>query len=557
MRLEDGETDRKSLRLVTGRSADWDAIARDCVCFANARGGRLLIGIEDGEELPPAGQTIPVELPERLRRRVGELTVNVQVMAEVRTAANGGAYVELTIARAGGIASTSDGRYFLRVDTACNPIVGDDVLRLADERPGFAWESMTVAGIDVARADPAKVASLGAALRGSPRVKDSVKDKTDGELLTHYGLAADGRLTHLGILLVGRTSDRAALGTAPVVQIIKRDERGEKIGKWLWDDYTLTPPELVDAVWREIPDFRESYEVPDGMFRRTVPAYDEKVVRELLVNALVHRPYTQRGDIFIELHPDRLEIVNPGRLPLGVTPHNILHASRRRNDGLARVFHDLVLMEKEGSGFDLLYDRLLSSGRPAPTVAEGGDSVRVAIARRILEPEIAKLLREVDASLQLTQRERIALAVLARSDGLSSQELGRIVGVEDGDSDGVRAWLGRLPAKGVVEGSGNTRARRYFVAPSLLRGTGIVRRTSLARISPHRLRALIEEDLRRHPGSSSSEIHHRVGPELSLRTLRRVLEELVRDGQVVAEKERRWRRYRWAGASGPKDTKGG
>ena len=62
-----------------------------------------------------------------------------------------------------------------------------------------------------------------------------------------------------------------------------------------------------------------------------------KVVRELLVNALVHRPYTQQGDIYLNLHPDRLEMVNPGRLPLGVTPRNILHASRRRNDRLATV----------------------------------------------------------------------------------------------------------------------------------------------------------------------------------------------------------------------------
>ena len=51
-------------------------------------------------------------------------------------------------------------------------------------------------------------------------------------------------------------------------------------------------------------------------------------------------------------------------LPLGVTPRNILHASRRRNEGLARIFHDLGLMEREGSGFDLIYDRLLSQGRP-------------------------------------------------------------------------------------------------------------------------------------------------------------------------------------------------
>ncbi len=56
MTLEDHHTDRKSLRTVTGKSADWDALAKDCVCFANGAGGRLLIGIEDGEALPPPGR---------------------------------------------------------------------------------------------------------------------------------------------------------------------------------------------------------------------------------------------------------------------------------------------------------------------------------------------------------------------------------------------------------------------------------------------------------------------------------------------------------------------
>ena len=49
MTLEDQHTDRKSLRTVTGKTADWDALSKDCVCFANGAGGRLLIGIEDGE----------------------------------------------------------------------------------------------------------------------------------------------------------------------------------------------------------------------------------------------------------------------------------------------------------------------------------------------------------------------------------------------------------------------------------------------------------------------------------------------------------------------------
>ena len=134
--------------------------------------------------------------------------------------------------------------------------------------------------------------------------------------------------------------------------------------------------EMVEAVWQGVPDFRERYELPDGLFRQHVPLYDEVVVRELLVNALVHRPYTQRGDIFLNLHPDRLEVVNPGLLPLGVTPQNILHTTVRRNEHLARVFHDLKLMEREGSGFDRLYEVLLSQGRPVPELREGPVGLR-------------------------------------------------------------------------------------------------------------------------------------------------------------------------------------
>ena len=139
------------------------------------------------------------------------------------------------------------------------------------------------------------------------------------------------------------------------------------------------------------------------------------MIRELLVNALVHRPYTQRGDIFLNLHPDRLEIVNPGRLPLGVTPQNILHSSRRRNDCLARIFHDLRLMEREGSGFDLMYDRLLASGRGAPVAAEGTDSVHVVVQRRVLHPGVIRLIADADQRHQLSQRERIALGMLAQT----------------------------------------------------------------------------------------------------------------------------------------------
>ena len=69
-------------------------------------------------------------------------------------------------------------------------------------------------------------------------------------------------------------------------------------------------------------------------------------------------------------------------------------------------------------------------------------------------------------------------------------------------------------------------------------------------VQPHRLRALIVEDLERFPNSAKGDIRRRVGPEIPERTFRRALEELVSDGQVEATGETRARTYRAKGTSG-------
>lgn len=546
MTAEDQHVERKSLRLVTGRNPDWHAIACASVCFANASGGRLLIGIEDDSVDPPSDQVIPPDLPERIRRRIGELTVNVQALPTVRRAPNGGEYVEVVIERSTGVASTSDGRYFVRVGDRCLPVLGDDVMRLSADRPQRPWETLD-SGVAVDQADHRQVQAFVSAIRASDRVKPAVREKSDVELLLHYGLLHGSTLTHLGVLLVGDAAQRRSLGAFPVVQAIRYDQLGQKVNKWTWDDGTISPLQLPDAIWREIPDFRESYEVPEGMLRERVPAYDEKVVRELLVNALVHRPYTQQGDIYLNLHPDRLEIVNPGRLPIGVTPRNILHASVRRNGELARVFHDLKLMEREGTGFDLVYDVLLSEGRPVPTLVEGTDSVRVTVQRRILKPEVMRLMADADARFQLTQRERITLGVLAQSEGMTARELSALLELDGAVP--LDSWLGRLPRFELVKTAGRTKGTRYFVSSEALRSAGVRLPTTLRRIEPHVLDALVLEDLRRHPQASISEIGDRVGVEVKRSALKRSLARLLEKGSIAKKGASRAVRYRVAGAS--------
>jgi ATP-dependent DNA helicase RecG len=536
---EGQELDKKSLRVLTDGIND---LAKDCVAFANARGGNLLIGIEDDAAEPPATQRIKVSVLEKLHKRISQVTLNVIVAPVKEMAANGGEYIRLQVFQnKQGIAATSDGRYFIRVADETRPLAPDELTRLMNDRGAFVWETQTSQAVPRSRVDESKLRRFLDLIRDSDRVSDFIKGKSDNEVLDYYLLAKGNLLTNLGVLWLGVREDRATLAYAPVIQFIKFDETGRKVNKIAWDDFSLNPLELIEAVWEEVPDWREYYELPHGTTRKTVPHYDEVIIRELLGNALAHRPYTQRGDIFLNLYPDRLEVHNPGLLPLGVTPRNILHASVKRNEHLAKVFYDLKLMEREGSGYDVMYDVLLSSGKQIPEVAEGEDRVTVTVRKRIVNPAVINFVARADELYGLTQKERITLGLLAQHGAMTIAELTRELKLKE--SGDAHLWLGRLVKLEIVKHKGKTKGKEYLVEPDLLRKLNFKGKTSLKAIEPHRLRELILSDLRVHGPTGAGEVQERIGQEISARKIYREIQALVAEGKVEQTGAKRGRKY--------------
>jgi ATP-dependent DNA helicase RecG len=190
----------------------------------------------------------------------------------------------------------------------------------------------------------------------------------------------------------------------------------------------------------------------------------------------------------------------------------------------------------------MLYDRLLSSGRPAPVPEEGPDWVKITIKRRIMKPEVIQLITQADARYQLAQRERITLAALAQSEGMTARELATLLDVEN--TDELASWFGRLLKVHLIQSTGRTQATRYFVDPGLLRDAGITLPTTLKRIEPYRLQELVREDLRRYPQSKIGEISKRIGPEVNRPQLKRTLADLVKLGVVLMAGARNGARYR-------------
>ncbi len=539
---ENSILDKKSLSIIEGKTANWKELAKDCVCFANSYGGKINIGIEDKEDQPSTNQVINPTLIEDIQKKISSLTINVGIAPKIITSENGGEYIELSILRnSQSIASTTDGKYYMRVSDDCKPVLPDDIERLFSEKNAFVWEDKTVRKIPLSECDLPKLNQFLKDIRSSERVSQFVKEMSDEEIVEYYFLTKDTILSNLGLLWIGKRKDRAVIHYPPAVQFIKYDVEERKVFKKVWDDYSQNPKELINDILNQIPDWNEFVEVSDGIFRKNIYNYPPEVIRELVANAFAHRNYSMRGDIFINLYNDRLEIHSPGMLPLGVTPENILTKSVQRNPLLAKLFYDLKLMEKEGSGYDKVYEVLLGNGKEVPLVVEGDDRVVVTIKKQIISNEVLRLMDRASKELQLRQREVITLGLIAQNDGVSAIDLATMLNVTK--QNGLQVWLGRLLDLELLHFKGKTKGTLYYVNPEFLRNSDFIEKTNLKRIEPHRLQELIYEDLKNYPQSSISEINRRIGEEIKQRTLKAKLDEMIAIQIVKKEGEKRWTTY--------------
>ena len=92
--------------------------------------------------------------------------------------------------------------------------------------------------------------------------------------------------------------------------------------------------------------------------RIDTPLWDERAVREAVINAIVHNDYTREVPPKVEIFSDRLEITSFGRLPEGLSREDFFAGvSIPRNKELMRIFRDLELVESLGSGMGYIMQK--------------------------------------------------------------------------------------------------------------------------------------------------------------------------------------------------------
>ena len=106
------------------------------------------------------------------------------------------------------------------------------------------------------------------------------------------------------------------------------------------------------------------------------------ILREAIINALVHSDYSQRGSpIRIAFFDDRIEVESPGMLMPGMTIEDMKRGvSMIRNPVIARVFRELKLIEQWGSGVQHIFAEAASQGLPEPRIEEVANRLRFIIS---------------------------------------------------------------------------------------------------------------------------------------------------------------------------------
>lgn len=537
--MEEGiSIDYKSLKKVvdtTGKlkSEGLRDLAVTSVSFANVHGGKIVIGIEDKDKQPPLNQTISVRTANDTITRLKSLCFNVGFqLGDIVSHANGSQFFTITVyPTLKSVATTADGKIYIRIGDQSQPARSEDIVRLASEKDAFQWE-LQPRNVAYTEIPEMSMRWFADEIRKSDRVKQNIKELSDIEIIEHYNLIEKGKLTNLGVLWLGTASQRSRLVYPLTVQYIVYDDLEKKVRKEDWQDYSKNPKELLLEIEKEAVELTYYDEFPLGLFRNKIRHYDARLIRELLINAIAHKSYTISGDIFIKVYQDRLEITNPGGLPLGITKDNILHSTYRRNPHLIRILHDLKLMEGEGTGYNLIYEITSRDAKAFPIPISDYNATSVTQYSKILDEEAVLLLDFIAKNYKLSQKEFIALGVITRHKKILATQLTKELQLTD--EDRLRSYISKLADQSIIIKRGIKKGTEYLINPKLIINSKINVKTTLKVIEPHRLKALIEEDLKLYPKSKSSDIQVRIS-ELPIEDIRKCLLLLEKEGVVFSE----------------------
>lgn len=400
-----------------GAKATFANVTEAVVCFANAAGGVVVLGVAD--DIVGSASIVGTDLhADTLRRAIYERTSPSLDVRVESMPVEGATLLVVTVPEGLEVYGTSTGRYSWRRGTDCMPMTAEDVGRLREERRGDDWSGRSARSGGLETADATALARARELLAGVPASGvAALSRRGDVDLMNGLGLLTPaGALTHAGRLMFARRPEGEQ---ASIVYQYRRVSGGEPDAVLhLGGPLLLAAERLLEAVQLRL--VQTPVNLTGGQ-QIAVQDFPVAAVREALLNALVHGDHRTGRPVQVEHSPASLTVTSPGPLVAGVTPANILrHPHRARFRLLFTAFRHLGLVEQVGAGVDRMYREMLRFGRNPPSIAEDRDQVSVTFMADEPNVRIARFINTLPASDRDDLDVLLVLGLLRRRRSVSA-----------------------------------------------------------------------------------------------------------------------------------------
>jgi len=370
--ISSGETEIVEFKEIPNNSF-FEAIS----AFANTKGGVILIGVDKNGNIKGV-DPLPKFLEDLTNRIVNKLSIYPEI--EVIEVSN--KRVIIIKVPNSSYPVSYDGRYFERVGNTTREISQPKLKALLLK--GQSWDSLTDS-FSIEEIDKGTVKTFVNLAVESKRLTGlSLKDSVD-VILSKLGLMVDGKLTNGAILLFSKNPQKYFVNLCV------------RIGRFKTEATIIDDKWAIGNLFKQFGETENilkqlisvKYEIND-FYRKDIWDYPISALREVVLNALIHRDYFNVANfILIKVYDDRIWFYNPGRLTEGITIGELKeqHGSFLRNPLIGKVFYLAGLIEQYGSGTVRIVEWMKGAGLPEPEYREGKDGFSVYFYKDIYTEE--------------------------------------------------------------------------------------------------------------------------------------------------------------------------
>jgi ATP-dependent DNA helicase RecG len=345
------------------------------VCgFANAIGGIIYIGINNKgmvTHLTDHAKLIE-DIPNKIRNSMG-IICDVQLEDK-----QGKKYISIKV-NPYSVAVSLRGRYYYRTGSTKMELTGVELNEFLLKKAGKTWDDVVEEGASIKDIDESSVAKFLEDSKEKGRIPET-KGLTTFQILEKLQLTEGRKLKRAAIVLFGKDPNLFY----PNVQV--------NIGRFGKDSTDLRFHEIVEG---NLIQMLEEVQVQlnhkflvrmvefVGMQRVEKDEYPIAALREMLLNALVHRTY-MGAHIQLRVYDHKLSIWNEGGLPFGLTVDELKgeHNSRPRNPKIAKACFMAGYIDAWGRGTLKIINASKEAGLPEPEISEKDGGLQVTLFKK-------------------------------------------------------------------------------------------------------------------------------------------------------------------------------